>query len=97
MAHWKINVVNEALKEFYDLPLPVRTRIRETLRVETCKKYPCGKALVGCPGWYSIRIGKYRLVYAPYHDEVHVMLVTSVGLHDEVYNEIHRRYAKYGR
>ena len=97
MAHWKIKAVKEAQTELYELSTEMRTRIREMLRKETCREYPCGEFLAGCPGWYSIRVGKYRLVYAPYHDEVHIMLVTAVGLHEDVYREIHRRYDKYGR
>ena len=94
--YWRIEAVSEAKQEFKSLPKDARTRIRETLRGEVRKDRPCSKMLAGCPGWYSIRDGKYRIVYAPYHDEVHIMLITAVGLHDDVYKEIHRRYRKYG-
>jgi len=96
MATWKIKAVAEAQNEFYRLPTDVRSRIRDKLRIETCREYPHACSLKGCPGWYVLRIGGYRIVYAPYCDEIKILLVTAVGLRDDVYREINRRYAKYG-
>lgn len=96
--YWKIEVVPEAMRDFYALDTTLRTRIRECLRRAVACERPPAHALAGKPGWYSLHMGKYCIVYMPHHDgSVHIMLITAVGLHDEVYRELARRYDKYGR
>lgn len=75
---WKIKAAPEALKEFYELPTASRTRIREKLRyARECERITDLAAHLGkqTPGWYEIRVGKYRVVFEPTREGVELYLV----------------------
>jgi mRNA interferase RelE/StbE len=85
---WKIEWVNEAVKDLRKLGRPAQTQIRNYLRNriatgEDPRAY--GKPLAGnLSGMWSYRVGDYRVICRMINDELTV-LVVSVGHRKDVY------------
>ena len=104
---WKIEVSPEAYDEFYSLSVQDRTRIREKLRCVVKEKLPTARAhSLSCyaPGWHSLRIGKYRIVFVLFRGgaeikEIHygTMRIFGVLLRKcQTHQILHKRFKKYG-
>ncbi len=79
---WSVRFVDEARKNLHDLHIDVQRRIKRAVK-QLARCAGEGKPLTGrLQGFFSHRVGKYRVIYTLNRD---VMTVHVVGHRREVY------------
>lgn len=82
---WEVRFKPSALREFQALPRNVQARIGK--RLDALSGNPRGSGsqkLQGGEGFYRVRAGDYRVVYA-IDDPARIVLVVKVGHRGDVY------------
>ena len=87
MAAYRVFFTKSAHKEYRKLPKPTRKKIDEVLeilRINPTSEILRIKKLQGREGHYRIRVGDYRIIYAPKLNQL-VIRVIRVGHRSDVY------------
>jgi len=82
---WEVRFKPSALREFRDLPGDVQIRVGRRLDILSSDPRPPGvQKLEGGTGFYRVRVGDYRIVYA-IDNPARVVFILKVGHRGDVY------------
>jgi mRNA interferase RelE/StbE len=82
---WEVRFKPSALRDFRALPGNVQTRVGKRLDTLSSDPRPPGsQKLEGGEGFYRVRVGDHRIVYA-IDDPARVVFIAKVGHRGDVY------------
>ena len=87
MAAYSIEFVKSARKEFERLPVKIRERVTEALRLLAQNPYSeliKAKKMKGADDLFRIRLGDYRVIYEIRNERL-IVVVVKIGNRREVY------------
>jgi len=88
MSKYNVEFSARASRQFLKLDAAAQKRLAPSIDALADDPRPTGvTTLKGSPGWYRLRVGVYRVVYAIEDDRL-VVLVVKVGHRRDVYREL---------
>ena len=82
---WEVRFKPSALREFQALPGPVQARVGRRFDALSRDPRPQGvQKMEGGEGFYRVRVGDYRIVYA-IDDPARIVFIVKVGHRGDVY------------
>lgn len=86
-TEYTVFLLPDANKELEGLPEEVRTNVEEQLRLLVHPYQVDSKKLKGAENTYRMRVGKYRILYRVYDDDV-IVIIIRIAHRSKVYRKI---------
>jgi mRNA interferase RelE/StbE len=91
---YELFVLPKAQRQINALPNKDRQRIIEKINSLRQNPRPSGaRKLVDTDEFYRVRVGQYRIIYAPF-DQLLFLLVVTVGRRRDVYERLREKFNK---